>query len=247
MLVRSTVRPWHGGSRVGLLQLKSAAPRPRSSLVLCSKAPREPSLHPRVRRLLEADPQLASLAKDNPHLLQSLSRSSGQVQGGRRQTPQKQMVTFAHLARAAYQLGLPVPPEQQRHIVSKFISLVTALQDRHAAQAKPGPLPPKSGWVQVKLSKQEPSAVASTGVAVECGGSHSHSNSSSSSSSSEQPLQGQPGMGELRSDPYVEEGGIAEILLDRVLPQLSSLKQRQCSDTLVRDGLAAELEPYRKD
>ena len=37
------------------------------------QAPREePSLHPRVRQMLEADPDLASLVKKNPRLLQPL-------------------------------------------------------------------------------------------------------------------------------------------------------------------------------
>ncbi|GAB4822982.1 hypothetical protein N2152v2_010028 [Parachlorella kessleri] len=261
MLVRSTVRPWHGGSRVGLLPLTSAAPRPRNSLVLCSKAPREdPFLHPSVRRFLEADPQLASLAKENPRLLQSLeppaevlctlrisqARSYSEVavllrsaisqdaatvvtsgaaldrlrtlnarnkRGNReqlraagelalrdmlRRLPDADLRSLATLARAAYQLGLPVPQEEQQRILSKFVSLVTALQERQTARAKPGLPPPKPGWVQVTHSRQGPSAAA--GVVAERKGS----STTSSSTGSGQPLVAQPGMVELSGPAHRE-------------------------------------------
>ncbi|GAB4814141.1 hypothetical protein N2152v2_001187 [Parachlorella kessleri] len=59
------------------------------------------------------------------------------------------------LVRAAYQLGLAIPEEEQHRIVSKFIRLVRARQSPPAPKA--GPPPPKPGWVQVKLPQRRPS------------------------------------------------------------------------------------------
>ena len=47
------------------------------------QAPRsEPSLHPRVRRVLDADPLLAAMVKENPRLLRKLQVSKLPVRGG---------------------------------------------------------------------------------------------------------------------------------------------------------------------
>ena len=201
--------------------------------------------------------------------------------------------SLAALARAAYHLNLPVPQEEHQRIVSKFLSLVTALQDRYAPKAKPGPAPPKPGWVQLKLSK--PGASGATAVPAGNGGNDSDSGSvqplpvqagtASVSASTEllqinqnvsnfawailsnslwqlpdeqlaalmQCVQRQPvdlpmhntqvlmGLvrygvrrGNAAISPYVVEGGVAEVLLQRLLHQLSALSSQDCSTTLVK-------------
>jgi len=203
--------------------------------------------------------------------------------------------SLAALARAAYHLNLPVPQEEHQRIVSKFLSLVTALQDRYAPKAKPGPAPPKPGWVQLKLSKQGSSAATGTGILAQRGGSNSNQGCV-------QPLPVQPGMSEVSASSellqinqnvsnfawailsnsqwelqegqlaalmqcvqrqpmdqpldstqvltglvryaashgeaavkeYVEQGGVAEALLNRVLQQLNILNNQNCSDVLIR-------------
>ncbi|GAB4822991.1 hypothetical protein N2152v2_010037 [Parachlorella kessleri] len=109
-----------------------------------------------------------------------------------RRLPHADLRSLATLARAAFQLRVPVPQEEQQPILSKFISLVRAWQNVHAAKAMTGPPPPKPGWVQIKLSEQEPSAAAGASGAT---GEHGDGSSSSSSSSSG-PMQ--PGLVQAR-------------------------------------------------
>ena len=75
------------------------------------------------------------------------------LQDALQRLPEATPRSLSALARAAYHLDLPVPQEEHRGIVAKFVGLVRALQDRHAPMAKPVPAPPKPGWVQFKLSK----------------------------------------------------------------------------------------------
>jgi len=212
-----------------------------------------------------------------------------------RRLPDADPRSLAALARAAYHLDLPVPQEEHQRIVSKFLSLVTALQDRHAPKVEPGPPPPKPGWVQLNLSR--PGASGATGSAVPAGDGGSDSDSGSvqplpvqagtagvspdtellqfnqnvsnfawailSNSQWElqegqlaalmQCVQRQPmdqpldstqvltglvryaaSHGEAAVKEYVEQGGVAEALLNRVLQQLNILNNQNCSDVLIR-------------
>ncbi|GAB4822993.1 hypothetical protein N2152v2_010039 [Parachlorella kessleri] len=100
------------------------------------------------------------------------------------QLPDADLRSLASLARTAFQLRVRVDQYDQQRIMSRFISLVTALQDRHAA--KPEPPPPNPGSVRIKLSKQEAGPATGTGVAA--------ASVASSSSGAGQTFPMQPGV-----------------------------------------------------